>query len=209
MPPAPVAISTEAAIRDIETADLLRAQIRDCDERMKTLIGERGRIADALMEIMFRQHYGSRLHAKHENRDRGWRRDGNPKPALAVARGVMPCLLALLLASPASAQSPMLDRAVDLANGSAIVAHAADLTSTTFCLAALTCKEANPLLVPHVSSPVKFFALKMGVAMGSYAVKSFTKKRYPWQTLAFAVAENVAFFWIAARNADVHRKALR
>jgi lysozyme family protein len=121
---------------------------------------------------------------------------------------VLSFLCFVLMAVPAQAQErPILDTALTLANGSAIVAHAADLTSTVFCLGALTCKEANPLLAPHVADPVKFFTLKMGVALGSYAIKQVTRKRYPGQTLAFAIAENVAFFWIAKRNYDIHRRA--
>lgn len=114
-------------------------------------------------------------------------------------------LIILACASPIYAQSPILDRAVDLANGSALVAHSADLASTTYCLAAKTCQEANPLLLPHVKSPVRFFALKMGVALGSYVVKTKTKRTHPKLTLAFALAENVGFFWIAHRNYQVHK----
>lgn len=125
-------------------------------------------------------------------------------------RKILFCV-ALLLAAPTSAAAQerpsLLERAVEIASGSAIVAHTADLTTTTYCLAAHTCVEANPILAPHVKSPAKFFAMKMGVALGSYAVKQFTRRRYPKQTLAFAIAENVAFFWIAKHNYDVHQLA--
>jgi Domain of unknown function (DUF5658) len=123
-----------------------------------------------------------------------------------------PVVLALALLCwpanvPAQDRSPILDRAIDIANGSAVVAHAADLSTTTLCLAAKTCVEANPLLVPHLSSPARFFAVKTGVALGSYIVKTHTKRDHPKLTLAFAVAENVALFWIAKHNYDVHQRA--
>ena len=126
-----------------------------------------------------------------------------------------PLRLVVLVAAPlcwpaivsAQDRSPILDRAIDIANGSAIVAHAADFTTTTMCLTEKTCTEANPLLVPHGSSPRAFFALKMGVAFGSYVLKEKSKRQHPKQTLAFAVAENVALLWIAKHNYDVHRRA--
>ena len=118
--------------------------------------------------------------------------------------------IAALLWCPVSVsaqdRSPILDRAIDIANGSAIVAHAADFSTTTRCLVANTCVEANPVLVPHGWSPPRFFALKMGVALGSYVVKVHTKRDHPKLTLAFAVAENVALFWIAKHNYDVHQR---
>jgi Domain of unknown function (DUF5658) len=104
-------------------------------------------------------------------------------------------------------QSPILDRAIAIANGSAVVAHVADVSTTMRCLTAKTCIEANPLLVSHVSSPPAFVALKMGVAFSSYVVKAHTKRDHPKLTLAFAVAENVALFWIAKHNYDVHQRA--
>ena len=116
----------------------------------------------------------------------------------------------VILPTTAHAQErPFLDRAINLANGAALVAHSADLATTVNCLAAKTCTEANPLLVPHVQSPVTFFALKMGVALGSYVVKTKTKRAHPKLTLAFAIAETVAFSLIAAHNAKVHREARR
>jgi hypothetical protein len=126
-----------------------------------------------------------------------------------------PLRLVVLVAAPlcwpaivsAQDRSPILDRAINIANASAIVAHAADFTTTTMCLTAKTCAEANPVLVPHGSSPRAFFALKTGAALGSYALKETLKRRHPKQTLAFAVAENVALLWIAKHNYDVHRRA--
>jgi hypothetical protein len=126
--------------------------------------------------------------------------------------GVLTAALVIVLLSAATVNAqerPILDRAVDLANGAALVAHSADLATTVNCLAAKTCTEANPLLLPHVSNPKTFFALKMGVALASYAVKTKTKRSQPKWTLAFAVAETVAFSWIAHHNAKVHREATR
>jgi hypothetical protein len=111
----------------------------------------------------------------------------------------------LLSAAPASAQ--ILDRAVDLANGAALVAHAADLATTTYCLGARTCTEANAILAPHVESPRTFFAIKLGTALASYAVKTRTKRDHPKLTLVFAAAETVAFALVARHNRQVHQRA--
>lgn len=121
-------------------------------------------------------------------------------------------LILLACSTPVYAQEgnpSILDRAIDLANGSALVAHSADLSSTLWCLSAKTCLESNPVLLPHVKSPKVYFSLKMGVALGSYVAKVKTKHAHPKWTLAFAVAENVAFFWIAHRNYQVHQRATR
>jgi hypothetical protein len=109
----------------------------------------------------------------------------------------------------AQERSPILDRAIDIANSSAIVAHAADATTTTMCLAGTACVEANPLVSRLGSSPATFVALKAGVAFGSYLVKTKTKRDHPKQTLIFAIAENVALFWIAKHNYDVHQRTRR
>jgi len=136
-----------------------------------------------------------------------------PLVRLVAARRlvVLVVLVVAPLGWPASVsaqdRSPILDRAIDIANRSAIVAHAVDYSTTTACLAEKTCVEANPLLVPHGSSPRAFFALKMGVAFGSYVLKEQSKRHHPKQTLAFAIAENVALFWIAKHNYDVHQRA--
>ena len=118
-------------------------------------------------------------------------------------------LTPLCWSSSVSAQdrSPILDRAIDIANSSAIVAHAADFSTTTMCLTEKTCVESNPLVVRAGPSPITFVVLKMGVALGSYVVKTKTKRNHPKQTLAFAIAENVAIFWIAKHNYDVHQRA--
>lgn len=102
---------------------------------------------------------------------------------------------------------PLLDRAIDLANGAALVAHASDLATTTHCLAARTCTEANAVLAPHVESPRTFFAIKMGTALASYYVKTRTKREHPRLTLAFAAAETVAFFLVAHHNHQIHQRA--
>jgi hypothetical protein len=109
-------------------------------------------------------------------------------------------LVFVLVAAPVSAQSPLLERAVDLANGAALVAHAADLATTVRCTTAGTCAEANAILRPFAGgddpSQVAFFTIKMGTALASYAVKA--------RTLTLAIAETVAFALVANHNRRIH-----
>ena len=137
--------------------------------------------------------------------------------AATLLAALWPLRLAVLALAPlcwpasvaAQERSPILDRAIDSATSSAIVAHAADVSTTTMCLTGKTCVESNPFVLRFGSSPLPFFALKMGTAFGSYVVKTKTKRDHPKLTLAFAVAENVALFWIAKHNYDVHQRTRR
>lgn len=115
--------------------------------------------------------------------------------------------LFVLFTSPALAQETILQRAVDIANGAALVAHSADLVTTSVCLISETCTESNPLLLPHITSPKTFFAIKMGTALTSYYIKSRTKRNNPRLTLLFGITETVAFSLIASHNHSVHRRA--
>lgn len=120
-------------------------------------------------------------------------------------------LLGVFLCLPAAVSAQILDRAIDLANGAALVAHAADLSTTVRCSTAGTCTEANPILRPFAGgddpSQVKFFAVKMGTALASYYVKTRTKRRHPTWTLVLATAETVTFFAIAHHNRSIHNRA--
>jgi hypothetical protein len=117
--------------------------------------------------------------------------------------------LVILLLSAVPVNAQILERAIDLSNGAALVAHSADLATTTFCLASETCVESNPLLLPHIKSPKTFFAIKMGTALTSYYIKSRTKRDHPKLTLLFGIGETVAFSLIAAHNNRVHERAAR
>jgi hypothetical protein len=120
-------------------------------------------------------------------------------------------LVAVLLILPAPASAQILDRALDLANGAALVAHAADYGSTVRCTTAGTCTEANPILRPFAGgdspSQIKYFAIKWSAAFASYAVKTQTRRRYPTWTLVFAAAETATFFAIAHHNRQTHNRA--
>lgn len=122
-------------------------------------------------------------------------------------------IVVLLLILPGPVDAQILDRAIDLANGAALVAHTADLASTVRCSTAGTCVEANPILRPFAGgddpSQVKFFAVKMGTALASYYIKTQTKPRHPWLTLALASAETVTFALIARHNRQIHTRANR
>lgn len=120
-------------------------------------------------------------------------------------------LLALLL-WPSLVSGQILERAVEITNGVALAAHAADGMSTVRCTVAATCQEANPWIRPFVGGadpkPVAFYAVKMGTAFGSYVVKNWLKRDHPTWTLVLGVAESAAFFGIAAHNNAVHERAL-
>ena len=122
-------------------------------------------------------------------------------------------LVLALVALPNLAHAQPPGWLVESANASAIVAHAADLSTTVRCSVAATCIEANKLLRPFVGgpnpNPKAFFALKMGTAYGSWILKNWLKKDAPWWTFAFAVAETVTFSVIAAHNNQVHEAGVR
>ena len=119
----------------------------------------------------------------------------------------------ILTATIAHAQSPALERSADLANGVALVAHAADYASTVRCTTAGTCREGNRWVAPFVHGDrpdqARYFAAKWGTALASYYVKTRLKKAHPVWTIVAAGAESAAFFYIAKRNGDIHERATR
>jgi hypothetical protein len=115
-----------------------------------------------------------------------------------VKIGIIPLLIIALFASPAFAQS---DRAYRLALAGAVTAHGLDLSTSSHCLGAGTCRELNPILRPLSDTPLAFGAAKMGIAAASLlATDALRRRGHRKAAFWIAVGQGIAFTYIAVRN---------
>lgn len=85
----------------------------------------------------------------------------------------------------------------------AVAAHGADLSSTSYCLGARTCVETNPWLGHFTTQPATFGAAKMGIAgIGLWATSKIPNRRLA-TVVNFAVTG--VFTSVAIRNARIGR----
>jgi hypothetical protein len=117
---------------------------------------------------------------------------------VSAARTAAATLIIALFASPAFAQS---DRAYRLALAGAVTAHGLDLSTSSHCLGAGTCRELNPILRPLSDTPLAFGAAKMGIAAASLlATDALRRRGHRKAAFWIAVGQSIAFTYIAVRN---------
>lgn len=114
---------------------------------------------------------------------------------------ILTLLVVLALASPAFAQD---SRLLHGAIGAAMVAHAADISTTMFAKGKYgdRFREANPVLRPFAGDPVTFAVAKMGLAVGANYVLLKIHKTRPKTALAIAVAQVGLMGYVAHHNAQ-------
>ena len=85
---------------------------------------------------------------------------------------------------------------------SSMVAHMADLSTTSWAMGKGGHMEANPILRPFASDPVALAVAKGGLAVGlNYALLTLHEKK-PKTVLVAGIAQTLVFGWIAHRNAQ-------
>ena len=104
-------------------------------------------------------------------------------------------LVALSLSAPASA-----DTLFNVGMVFAVTGHGMDLSITSYCLGAETCKEANPLLRPIAERPILLGAAKMGLAGASLWYLAEAHKSNPKVATVVVYAMGGLFTYIAIRN---------
>jgi hypothetical protein len=115
-----------------------------------------------------------------------------------MCRIALTCALVLAVSHTAFAQS---DTAYRLALAGAVTAHGLDLSTSSHCLGAGTCRELNPILRPLSDTPLAFGAAKMGIAAASLlATDALRRRGHRKAAFWIAVGQGIAFTYIAVRN---------
>lgn len=110
----------------------------------------------------------------------------------------------VLVAAPAAAQDAPVpsDRALRISFAAAITAHGLDVTTTAWCRAQGTCREANPALRWAADRPLTLGLAKMGTAAAMQLVPYHLARRgHLKAAFWFNVAQTCVFTSIAIRNA--------
>lgn len=98
------------------------------------------------------------------------------------------CLIFILFAAPAYAQTETHTRIDHTLIGSLMVLQGTDISTSMYCIGARLCTEANPLLRPLQDTPVGFGVVKMSLAVVQSAVFLKLHAKHPrlvrWLTIA-------------------------